>query len=130
MPRFALPLLFTFLCSVLLTIVWLFVLFSTIVNLFSNLWSKRLPILKYRFVCLFVWWCITPLSTIFQLYRGLQFYWWRKPEYPEKTTDLSQDIDKLYHIMLYTSSWSRFKLTTALIAYVVVNPTTMRSRQF
>jgi hypothetical protein len=26
-----------------------------------------------------------------------QFYWWRKPQYPEKTTD----TDKLYHIMLY-----------------------------
>jgi len=29
-------------------------------------------------------WCLTPLSTIF---RGGKFYWWRKPEYPEKTTD-------------------------------------------
>jgi len=32
--------------------------------------------------------CLTPLSTIFQLYSDCQFYW-------------PQDTDKLCHIMLY-----------------------------
>jgi hypothetical protein len=57
-------------------------------------------------------WCLTPLPTIYQLYRGGQ---WRKPEYPEKNPDLPQITDKPYHIMLYTSPWARFELTTSVV---------------
>ena len=50
--------------------------------------------------------------------------WWsvllvEETRYPEKTTDMSQVIDKLYPILLYyTFTWMRFDITT-LVQYGV-----------
>jgi len=82
-------------CVSVLFVVVLFILpmslacpFLIVPLIFSNVYS--IHGIDINYVCLFVWRWLTPLSTILQVYRGGQFYWWRKPEDPEKTPDLPQ----------------------------------------
>ena len=64
--------------------------YSTFVHSYNHKSGYWLKLLIYMYQARKGGKDLTPLSTIIQLNYGGQFYWCRKPEYQEKTTNLPQ----------------------------------------
>ena len=76
-------------------------------NSLLQIYATSCNVMKYNVVYIYIAVCfdcfflrLTPLSAIFQLFHGDQFEWWKKPEFPEKTTDYGPATGELYHLRL------------------------------
>jgi hypothetical protein len=60
-------------------------------------------------------WCITPLLTIFQLYRGGSVFFGGGNRSSQRKPDMPQVTDKLYHIILYRYMYCVVNVTNLFI---------------
>jgi len=56
-----------------------------------------------------------PLSTIFNYIMAVSFIGGGNRRARRKPPTCRMSLTNFYHIMLYTSSWSRFELTTSVV---------------
>ena len=88
----------------------------------SQVTDKLYHIMLYRvFLAMNVFglYCLMPLLTIFQLYRGGQFYWWRKPDVPGENHRHVSRTDKVitYVVQMYRVhlAWAGFELSMVVV---------------
>ena len=106
-------------------------------KLIKNVYSLMTDTLSHFYECIGLRlgiWYLTTLSTIFQLYRGGQFHRRRKLGSQRKPPTCRKSLTNFIakRCIKYISPWvdsnSQLLWWNALIAQVVVNPTTLRSR--
>ena len=85
----------------------------------SDVYQSRIN-LKPLCMTWFDFWCLMPLSAIFQLFHGDQYQWWKMSEYPERTTDHGQATGNLFHLRLQVECTLFYNLQSRARTHIVL----------